>query len=198
MNRSGLGEPVNRKVILIVIGALFVFVICSGVGIIMLIARAQQVVANTASNNPETVSEVAEYIVDYQLPPDYTQSLTMSLDGITMAGFTTQDEHNAILLFQIPSKYPISTDEIRQQMNELAEKQTGEGYSLEQTDTQQVMIRGQAVEMDIYEGTSSSGKAYRQMMGSFNGKKGTTWLMIISPTNSWDQPSLDAFIASIR
>jgi hypothetical protein len=39
---------------------------------------------------------------------------------------------------------------------------------------------------------------YRQMIGTFEGKNDTAWLMIISPTDSWDQPSLDAFIASIR
>ena len=80
----------------------------------------------------------------------------------------------------------------------MAEKQTGESYNLEQTGSQQVIIRGQMVEMDIYEGTSSSGMVFRQMVGTFEGKNGTALLMIISPTDSWDQPSLDAFIASIR
>ena len=198
MIRSGLGEPVNRKVILILVGTVVVLFVCGSVGTILLINRAQQVVANTASSNPETVSDVAEDIVDYELPPGYTQSITMSLDDLTMAGFTTEDEHNAILLVQIPSINSVSTVELRQQMNELVEKQTGESYILEQTGTQQVIIRGQTVEMEIYEGTSSSGMVFRQMMGTFNGKNGTAWLLIISPTDSWDQPTLDAFIASIR
>ena len=188
----------NRKVILIVVGVVAVLCICGVGGTLLLFNRAQQVISNTTSNDPEIVSAVAEDIVDYELPSSYTQSVSMSLLGVTMAGFTTQDEHNAILLFQIPPNNQINAEQFRQQMNEMAEKQTGESYSLDQTGTRQVTIRGQMVEMLIYEGTSSSGMVFRQMMGSFEGKNGPAWLMIIAPVNSWDQVSLDEFFDSIR
>ena len=106
MIRSGFGEPVNRKVILIIVGARDCFFHMQRAGTLLLINRAQQVVANTASNNPETVAQVAEHIVDYELPPGYTQSITMSLQRITMAGFTTQDDQNAILLVSNPIQHP--------------------------------------------------------------------------------------------
>lgn len=188
----------NRKVLLSIVGILVVLFICGVASALLLFNRAQQVISNTTSKDPEIVSEVADDIIDFELPASYTQSVSMSLLGITMAGFTTQDEHNAILLFKIPTNNQVSADQIRRQINEMAEKQTGESYSLEQTGSQQVTISGQTVNMDIYEGTSSSGMVFRQMMGTFEGKNGPAWLMILAPADSWDQAALDAFFASIH
>lgn len=188
----------NRKTILIIVGVLAVVCLCiAGVGIIAL-NRAGKLISQSASTDPVKIAQTASQIADYTLPQGYKEAFAMSFLNITMAGFTNESQGMTIFLFQMPAEAGLSSEQMREQMQQAIEAQTGKRYNLEYVGSQNVTIRGQATELLTYEGTTDQGEAVRQMMGLFDGKNGTAWLMIIGKPNAWDQAGVDAFIRSLR
>ena len=61
-----------------------------------------------------------------------------------------------------------------------------------------MVIRGEEVEVTIFEGTDTNGYVMRQLITSFPGKDGTAMLMIMSSPSTWDDKVIDDFIESIR
>ncbi len=187
----------ETKIILAVVIGLVVICACIGGGVVLMLARGGQILSNATSTQPQDVSAVAGKIADYTLPAGYKEAMSMSLLGVSMAGFSSDDDQTFIFLFQVP-KGTISPDQFRQQVEQMAQNQLGSDYTLQPAGTQQATIRGQSVELQMYIGTRSSGESIRQMMGAFEGKGGPAWLMVFGPANAWDQAAVDAFIASLK
>ena len=61
-----------------------------------------------------------------------------------------------------------------------------------------MVIRGEEVEVTIFEGTDTNGYVMRQLITSFTGKDGTAMLMIMGSPSTWDENEIDDFIESIR
>jgi hypothetical protein len=188
----------SRKILLIIGIVLAVLCICSIVGGLILVNRTGQFISNTTSNDPGKVAEVAQKIADYQLPSGYKEIVSMNLLGVSRAGFASKDEHIAIFMFQMPANTQMSSEQFRQQIQQMIERQTGQSIKLKEVGTRTVSIRSQSVEMSILEGSNSNGEIYRQMMGEFTGKGGPALLMISGSTANWDQASIDQFIKSLR
>jgi len=70
---------------------------------------------------------------------------------------------------------------------------------LELVDKQTATIRGQPVELFIYEGADREGTPVRQVVSQlFEGKSGLVMLLIMGPEAGWDQAEVEAFLQSIR
>ena len=61
-----------------------------------------------------------------------------------------------------------------------------------------MVIRGEEVEVTIFEGSDQNGNILRQLITTFPGKDGTAMLMIMGPAQAWDQNLIDDFIESLR
>jgi hypothetical protein len=127
----------------------------------------------------------------------------MNLFGFSIVALAKGDlqsqTENLIMLMQIPAYMNMSEADMEQQLRQALERQTNSGdMQLSVVDQTTVTIRDQQVVLTISEGTNSEGQQIRQAMGLFQGKGGPTMLMIIGPTQSWDQAAIDQFIRSIR
>lgn len=188
----------NRKTILIILAVVGVLCICGVVAVLVIGNRLGKAIGSAVSNDPAAVQESASKIVDFDLPPSWTEAYSMSLMGVTMAGFASGDGETITFLFQMPSGTDTDSAQIQEQMRQMAEGQTNQSYSMQLVETRPITVRGQTVDLLIYQGTNSEGVSMQQWMTSFEGKTGPAWLMIIGSTAGWDQAGVDAFISSLR
>jgi hypothetical protein len=188
----------DRKTILIIVGVLAVVCLCiMGVGLFAL-NRAGNWIRQSTSTDPVQIAQTASEIADYTLPQGYQEAIALSIFNTTMVGFTREDSTMTIFMLQMPVNSRLSSEQMKEQMQKAIEAQTGRRYDLKYVGSQNVTIRGQGTEMFIYEGTSDQGELVRQMMGIFEGKNGTAWLMVMGNPDTWDQVGVDAFIRSLR
>jgi len=165
----------------------------------MLLGPLMEQAAST-TENPQEVAQVAENIVDYQLPSGYDGQFGMSFFGMDIVAFGKDDlSGNVMILMQIPEMFGLNPDEMMQEMERSLQQQTGrESVDLHYVDTIQTTIRDQNVTLTVQEGTDSNGTAIRQVTGVFPGKNGMAVLMVVGPTQTWDQQAVDAFLTSLR
>lgn len=188
----------NRKWLIIILGAVAVLCICVVVGGLVTVGAAGYFMSRTTSTDPAKAATEARGIADYTLPPGVSERFSMNLLGITMVGFSTSDQHMTFFMFQAPASAQLDKNQLEQQMKRLGEQQSGQTYNLHQVGTQKAVIRGRPSELIIYEGESSNNVAYRQIVGTFEGKGGMAWIMIGGEIDTWDQATADSFISSLK
>lgn len=190
----------NTKIVLgIVLG--LVAVCCVG-AIIITVASGFFLnrVAEGFVDNPEQSAEVAQSIVDYELPPGFAEQGAMDLLGIKAAFITTTDENSIIMLMEFPAAMQMSQEEMEQQMKQALSQQGGnQNLTLSPVGTEEVNINGQTVVLSTSEGTDDQGTEVRQILGVFEGKSGNSaMLMIMGPIGSWDEEGVNSFIDSLQ
>jgi hypothetical protein len=189
---------VNRKTLIITLVIVGVLCLCCGGVGIVLATQAGRLVSQTVSLDPVKSEQVAQAITDYTLPPNYKPAFSMSLLGISMASFASGDDSTFIILYQLPATSGLSQEQMEEQMRKAFSQQMNQNYQLEKTGTLPVTIRGKQTELGVYEGTNSDSVRVRQLIGVFEGKNGTAFLMITGNIDSWDQASINKFISSMR
>ena len=96
-------------------------------------------------------------------------------------------------------KMPTNQQQMQEQMRRSLEQQSGRsGLQMEVVEVRQATIRGEEVDVTILEGTDDKGFVLRELITSFPGKDGTALLMIIGPTQFWDEDEIDQFVESIQ
>ncbi len=192
----------NTKIVLGIIGGLFILCICAGVVAFLALRSAGPLVerAMTVTEKPEEVTDIAQGIVDYTLPAGYSEQFGMSFFGFDVAAFgSAGPAKQMIMLMQFPESAGLSQAEMEQQMQQATERQMGRrNYQLPVVGETTTTIRDQRITLTIREGTDSDGTAIRQVSGVFQGKSGIVMLMIMGNRQNWDQEAVDAFIASLR
>jgi hypothetical protein len=97
----------------------------------------------------------------------------------------------------------MSPEEMQRQITQ-AMQQQGQGRNVQThvVGTQTATVKGQPVTLTVSEGTvaegSEAGTVFRQVIGVFPGKAGTAMLMVMGKKDTWDEATLDNFLASIR
>jgi hypothetical protein len=154
----------------------------------------------SVTENPQEITQIANKIVDYQLPTGYGEQFAMSLFGMDIVAFGKDDlSGNVIILMQMPEMFGLSPAEMMAEMEKSLQQQTGQQVGdLQYIDTLQTIIRDQNVSLTVQEGVDSNGTAIRQITGVFPGKNGMAMLMIMGATQTWDQQAVDAFLSSLR
>jgi hypothetical protein len=197
---NGQGNK-NSKSIWIGLGAAALFCLCAVAVAVFLFYKVGQRVKEGMKTDPASASKAAHQIVDYDLPPGYQEQMSMDLVfySIVMIGPQGVDKAKpAIMLAQFKQS---GTDpkQMEQQIRNSFEQQYGNrGLNMKLVEVKKMTIRGEEVEVSIYEGSNANGISMRQLITTFPGKDGTAMLMVMGSPQTWDQASVDDFIKSIR
>lgn len=154
----------------------------------------------SATEDPQEVAQMAGNIVDYQLPPGYSEQYGMGFMGFDMVVLGTENlTEQAIMLMQVPEMLGLTPEDMIRTMEQSLQSQTGqENVSMYVVDTIETTIRDQNVTLTVMEGSDSNGYAIKQVTGVFRGNNGAAMLMIVGPQQSWNQETVDAFISSLH
>jgi hypothetical protein len=167
---------------------LLVFVLLSGIT-----ACTASGIFNMSGNQ---VIEQAAEIVDFDLPPGYSPDFSARLMGYTVVSFRppSQGAH----LFLIQSNGEADIDQLAGMLEELVPGETDPRARTTVSETRPITVRGEESTLIITEGINSNSETYRQAMLPFEGKGGPALLLLSAPFTSWNQETVDTFIASIE
>ncbi len=166
----------------------------------------QRVVSQAVIDDPTKAATLGHEIVAYSLPDGYRElggmnALVFKMVFIGSASKTSDSMF--IVLMQIPTGANMDEAEMQRQMTQ-AMQQQGQGRNMQThvVGTQTATIKGQPVTLTVSEGTvtegSDAGTTFRQVIGVFPGNAGTAMLMAMGKKDTWDQATLDGFLASIK
>jgi hypothetical protein len=189
----------NMKIILGVGGVLMLLCFCGIAASVLVVNTAGEALGQAIATEPGDVDAIADEIADYRLPPGYTEAFGMRLMGVAMVAYQRASSGSMIMLMQYPQAAGLDEEEMQEQMREALRNQGGTWYEDFQMIAQRdVNIRGQRVTLTISEGSSPNTGSLRQAMALFEGRGGPVLLMIMEPTNSWNDRGIRDFLASIR
>lgn len=187
----------NTKILLAVIGGLAVVCICIVVVAYIALQRLGSSIESSVVTDPQEASEVASAIAEFDIPAGYDIG-AMHMFGIEWA-ILDNDQGGTIMLMQYPDNMNISQDQLEQQMQQVWQQTTNRnGLNMKVIDQQPVTIRGEQTTLTVSEGSDSQGNGFRQAIAVFPGREGQAILMMVIPSQDWDQEMIDQFIQSIR
>ena len=199
----------TTKIVFGIVGALVAICALVLVGAIVAVrVFGGTLMDNLVIQDPDKAAEAAGEIVDYDLPPGYTEQMVMNIvvGKMILIGPEDLSDHlmqPSIMLMQISSTATTSEmdqEQYREQMQASIERQANQNeLSLELVDESEVEIAGQEVTLMTYEGEDEDGNQMRQVVSDFfEINDSMMMLMIIGGTEAWPESDIEAFIASIR
>lgn len=189
----------SNKWIWIGVGSALLFCLCAVGVAIFLLARVGQKVQEGMKTDPESAAKAAHEIADYELPPGYQEAMSMDffIYATVVITDTSSPDKPMIMLAQFQAG--ADQEQMEQQIRQSFEQQSGQrGFTMKLVETKTMTIRGEEVQVFIYEGSDSGGEVMRQLITTFPGKDGMAMLMIMGTPQNWDQEEIDAFIESIH
>ena len=197
-------EPGNKnKWIWIGLGAALLFCCCAVVAAILVFRQAGKTIEEGMKTDPESAAQAARKIADYDLPPGYQEQMSMDIlfySFVIIAPETdTQTTTSPLIMLAQFSQAGMDRQQMEQQLRQAFEQQSGQrGADMQVVEVKNMVIRGEEVEVTIFEGTDTNGYVVRQLITSFPGKDGTAMLMVMGSPSAWDDKVIDDFIESIR
>lgn len=197
-------EPDNKnKWIWIGLGAALLFCCCAVLAAYLVFRQAGQTLQDGMKTDPESAAQAAHKIADYDLPPGYQEQMSMDIlfySFVIIAPDTdTQPTTSPLIMLAQFSQTGMDREQMEQQLRQAFEQQSGQrGADMQVVEVKNMVIRGEEVEVTIFEGTDTNGYVMRQLITSFPGKDGTAMLMITGSPSTWDDKVIDDFIESIR
>jgi hypothetical protein len=189
----------NTAIVLGIIGGLVFLCICVGIIAYVALNQAGQAIEQAVTEDPAQVAQIAQGMVEYNLPSGYREQFGMSFFGFDVVAFGPDSTDQMIVLMQFPESAGLNQAEMEQQMKQSLQQQTGQqNIQMQVVEQIEATIRDQRVPLTISEGTNSAGTVIRQLSGVFQGKNGIVLLMIMGEKQRWDQGAVNAFIASLR
>lgn len=195
------GQPAPQRTpnrTLWIILAVVAAVLCLGAcATILLIGRgAYSMAQNSLVEDPQQAAEVGAEVAEFDLPNGFEPAGGVDLMGVKMAMYSSQTNQTMITLMRIPgSTDNMNTDSMVEQMTRQMGRQMNDVRLIDQYET---TIRGKPAQVIIQEGTSSEGVLTRMMIAVFEGKGGIALMMIMSPSNEWNQEMAEGVVESIR
>ncbi len=190
----------------IAVGIILVIIILCGcicvIGFIFLQTTEKVLEESVIVDNPQESKDLAQSMLDYDLPPGYQEGGAFNVGFMKMVMLTDSSAMLSpfIMIAEMPSGLGVDEDVMRQQIEQSMQRSFGsQNFSVELVDVQTRTIRGQEVTLYHYAGTDSNGNQVKQVVSElFDGKNGTVMLMIIGNESGWNQATIDAFLDSIR
>jgi hypothetical protein len=196
---GGFSMSRNTKIVVGIIGGIL------GVCCLIVVVAAlvlPRMVGNFAEgfDNPAEAAEVAESIVDYDLPAGYEEQGAMNFLGFRMAFIAGPSEQSMIMLAEFPAGLAGDEEQMQQQMRDAFANRTGaQNVSLEFVGSEEVTINGAEATLGTYEGTDDAGNNVRQILGVFEAKSGSPgMLMIFGDQDNWDEGGISRFLNSLE
>jgi hypothetical protein len=194
----------NNKWIWIGLGAAALFCLCAvGVAVLLFMRMGQQF-REGIKTDPQGASEAANAIADYELPEGYQEQVAMDFFAYSMVVISPESSNSpspATRPIMMLAQFQITTNrqQMEEQMRRSFEQQSGRrGLTMKVVEVKKMTIRGEEVDVTIFEGTDDNGFVMRQLITTFPGKDGTAMLMIMGLAQAWDQEEIDKFIESIH
>jgi hypothetical protein len=152
--------------------------------------------SNSINMDAELVSSIAAQIADFDLPNGYNADFSAHLMGYAIASFRADDSSGHLYLIQADNE--ADGEKLAEMLRQLVPGAYDPQTRMTIIETRPVTIHGQEETLAVSEGVTSEGKSYRQTTVTFQGRGGPALLVISMPAESWDQASVDAFLASIQ
>lgn len=192
----------NNRRIWIGLGAAALFCLCAVVVAVFTFYKVGQRVQEGMKTDPESASQAAHAIVDYELPPGYQEQMSMDLMIYTfvMIGPEPQNSRSGPLIMLARfNEMGANREDMERQIQQSFEQQSGlRGLAMEIVDVRKVTIRGDEVDVTTFEGKDENGLVMRQLVTTFPAKNGTGMLMIMGPAQYWDKDVIDQFVESLH
>lgn len=142
-------------------------------------------------------AKVGQEIAEYQKPVGYNEQMAMNIAGVKMVMLGGGDG-GVIMMMQAPAG-AMSDADLKARMQQSFNQSMGRNnVTLSSAGTQDVVIKGKTVKMEMAEGTNDKGVKIRQGIAVFEGKGGPAILMLMGSEADWDPAKIDAFLASIK
>ena len=132
----------NTKIVVGIIGG--ILGVCCLIAIVaaLVLPRMFQNFAE-GIDNPAEAAEVAESIVDYDLPSGFEEQGAMNFLGFRMAFISGRDDQTMIMLAEFPASLAGDEEQMQQQMRDAFANRTGsQNVSLEYVGSEDVTING--------------------------------------------------------
>ena len=178
-------------------------------------------IARAAETETDGVATLAAEIADFTPPETYVAELGLKMLGWTAVTYRTPSADGHLLLVQGPGDIALdrgAVDDLlfegkleRDSLKTLALDRAKasldfgdeppnrfEPRRLRTAGAKDVVIKDEPTKLRVREGLNSRDVPYREVSGVFQGKDGPVLLVLTSPISGWNEPALDAFIASIR
>jgi hypothetical protein len=192
----------NNKRIWIGLGAAALFCLCAVVAATFTFYKVGQRVQDGMKTDPESASQAAHAIVDYELPAGYQEQMSMDLMIYTfvMIGPEPQNSRSGPLIMLARfNEMGANREEMERQIQQSFEQQSGlRGLAMKIVDVRKVTIRGDEVDVTTFEGKDDNGLVMRQLVTTFPAKNGTGMLMVMGPAQYWDEGVIDQFVESLH
>ena len=189
----------NTKIVVGIIGG--ILGVCCLIAIVaaLVLPRMFQNFAE-GIDDPAEAAEVAESIVDYDLPSGFEEQGAMNFLGFRMAFISGRDDQTMIMLAEFPASLAGDEEQMQQQMRDAFANRTGsQNVSLEFVGSEDVTINGSETTLGTYEGTDGQGNNVRQIIGVFETKSGSPgMLMIFGNQDNWNEGGISRFLDSLE
>jgi len=198
---------VNRRTKIIIwviagiIGLCLLFCVGGYFGLQMV---GKTILKSMASDNPTQVAQTAHQIIDYELPQGFTEQTSMNMLAFKMiiigrGSYAHSKTSQVIMISEMPATGNYDEAQMRQEIQgQMQVAMARADIELTLLETKNEMIAGQDVPVYIYKGVESDGSIVKELVtGVFTGKKGKVMIFAFGPENTWDQASIDTFLASI-
>nr|WP_290669525.1 hypothetical protein [Ardenticatena sp.] len=186
-----MSRPV--KIALVILGMTFLICCLAFFGGYLFLKRQFDIVTD-----PTQARQMATDIIDYTLPAGYSEQMAFRVSNLfTYVLMLPENEDGMVFVLAAGSEGATLDPETARAA---VEGQVGRRFdNMEQVDERPVTIRGEERTMLIFEGQEAqSGEMMRMAFVTFTGKKGPAFLLVMGPTNAWDDAALNEFIASMR
>ncbi len=186
--------------VLIGIAAVIVL-LCVGAGIVLVgsVGAMGMFVSRTVQSEPGKVAATAAKIAEFTLPSGYGPEAAVEIAGYQFVSYAPGDGHSHIMLIQVPKGALADQATLEQYLQQATPSRNSDRRIRSTVVGQtQATVRGQKVTLVLSEGTNSDGQPYRTLTGVFQGRGGPALLSIESPASTWNQDTVNAFVASIR
>ena len=192
----------KNKWIWIGLGAALLFCCCAVLVAFFVFRQAGQKIKDGVKTDPAAASQAAHKIVDYDLPPGYQEQMSMDIlfySFVTIAPTTSSSTRGTVIMLAQFNQPGVDQKQMEEQIRRSFEQQSGNSQTnMKVVKVEKKTIRGDEVEVAIYEGADQNGLTMRQLITAFPGKAGTAMLMILGSAQEWDQKLVDDFIESIH
>ncbi len=188
----------TRNIILGVVAGMIILCVGLGVAGFILFRSTAQALGTTMETNAQQVSEISDTMAEYDLPAGFGNGYAAHIAGFTVVGYTGNDGHSHVYFVQIPAGVKIDQGEIERQLDQAAGRPQNRRQSTRIVDQVPTTIRGQETTLVLSEGINSDDQPFREATAMFQGRGGQTLVVYETPTSSWNQADVDAFLASIR
>jgi hypothetical protein len=193
----------ETKIILGVIGGLLAACCLVGGALLLFVPRTiENVVETSFTEDTAEAANVANEILDYDLPDGYAEEGAMDFFGMKMVMIVPSNQSSgmAFTLMQFPAAMQGDQADMQQQMEEAFSQQTGQtGWELSSAGTDEVVINGETAVLNIMEGSGEGGESIRQVIGTFTAKNGEpAMVMVVGPVSEWDADAYEQFFNSTQ